>query len=247
MTSFYKNNTGAKIFIMYYFDDPEKILFEQRKSCLTSNSKKPYEPHLTLFQIEFNTQHHLWRKVKKALKSSEFGETIQEAYNNVFYNSTLIYNQGGYTLLGHKNGIPQFFAKDFGSDANITLFRMAIYNFIQNVIRTDEFFRKERKINGKNWFEYCYPKTNSRKSLFVVPGHSHGVGVWTPHITICHIQDLKPGIRKMFDKCGQDKERKLLLLRPIWNSRFQPFDDIKMDNGTVQVTMGRNVVQQIWI
>ena len=231
-------NGDKNFYIICHLPKWFKDLISDREEILTGNRSD--NAHLTLHNIIMSRGHPEWEKLNKLFRSKRFWDTISEAYKSTFGQTQLKYKQFAYKFLGFLNGNPGFFAKDFDCDADITAFRMAFYQEIEKEFgrftKREEVFR-----DGKKYMLYFYQ--NSSEPLLAVPSHSHGKGVYQPHITVARLSNLI--LSWNYLKYSDDSEAANALLGPIYEARLRPLGDVDLSqNVVVQATYGTNQILQ---
>jgi hypothetical protein len=149
-------------------------------------------PHLSLMTII-----PLDSIIIDILKSEEFEEIVNKAYETCMLKKRLVHVQEKFDLMGEISPVNKFWAKKYffaeGDGYSIGEFRLTIYKYI-----TDQFLHKHNIVltRNKTVDDYVYYESNGRV-MYKVPYHSWGTDENTglpkfkPHLSICNIGNLK--------------------------------------------------------
>ena len=102
-----------------------------------------------------------------------------------------------------------FFAKIYTHDGDkkqITDFRIVLYMYLEMYL--GKFTKREKvDVNGRVFFVYSY----RGNELIAVPEYYHGIGVWTPHLSIIKIPTLKRYNPDLLEKFTKDNDPQILI------------------------------------
>lgn len=199
-------------------------LDERRKAILGENASLK-NLHITLFQCEINQNH----PNANVFQNVDFHEHIKKSYVDAFSknNITLTSKLGEYDILGTDN---KFLVKKYTANDSqiITEFRKQIYQYL------DKQFGSGIKKEKQDFVVYNY----NGQDLIAVPRHSHGVGVWTPHVSIINTNELKklnPTLYNQYMNLTDKQQQINLLLQPIFVSQFKPIGPIKLKDDIKEI------------
>lgn len=191
--------------VFKYFDDTYRLYmiaeatdqklqenYEQRQKKLGVISK--IAPHITMMHIHVNADNpdHKFLINETGKINNVFRKIVENKYQNIANNIYFKSSQSHYDLMG------DFFAKVYVYDGDrsiITDFRMALYFYLEMYL--GRFTKRERiDIDGRVFFVYSY----KGKELIAVPEYYHGIGVWTPHLSIVKLPVLKTQNPELYEK-----------------------------------------------
>jgi hypothetical protein len=185
----------------------EKLIknYEYRQKKLGVKPIKS-KPHITMMHIHINADnpdhHHLIDKAGRV--NNMLRKIIEKKYHYVAPSIYLKSSKTYYDIMG------EFFAKVFVHDGDrkqITDFRMVLYLYLQMFLgpHTD---RVKQDIDGRVFYVYSY---NGRE-LIAVPEYYHGVGVWTPHLSLIKLPHLRKQNPKLYDEfVDEDNDQNVLI------------------------------------
>ena len=193
---FFKN-TYRMYMIADATDDGLKANYQNRQEALGIKSKN-VKPHITMMHIHVNADNpdHLHLLTKAGNINPIFKKLMEKKYYHMAPSVYLRSTNSSYDIMG------EFFAKVYlhdGEKKQITDFRMILYLYLQMFL--GEFKREYHDIDGRVFHVYSY---NGRE-LLAVPEYYHGVGVWTPHVSIAKLSKIKRKNPDLYDKLESNK------------------------------------------
>ncbi len=230
--AFFKNTT--KLYLMANITDKSIYdrLDERRALLLRGNQPKQPILHITLLQFEINQDH----PYSYIFYSRDFHSNLKR-----YFNSTMVKNKvtlssgfGEYDLLG--KGENKFFVKMYkpNKKMEITKFRTKIYGYLERELGKPKI--RKKVVGGKTYVVFYYDK----QELIAIPDFYYGKGVWTPHVSILNIGDIRAYNKPLYRKYKNRKTKKgklQLLFTPIVNARFRPIGKIKMNEHIGNLTL----------
>ncbi|ARF10336.1 hypothetical protein Hokovirus_1_215 [Hokovirus HKV1] len=154
-------------------------------NCITNNRAdlsytkmdKPNTPHITLFEIVLNNDHHLTEHIKNNLD------------RNTFQMPQIRLKLSNYSIKGRTEN--KFFTIECSViDGNITDFRKSVYKKIDNIIG-------KKALKSSQDSDYVYYSVDNI-ILYAVPTHSHGNLIWMPHISIINTETTHDDVVKYY-------------------------------------------------
>jgi hypothetical protein len=192
---FFKNT--YRLYIIAEATDSKLIKnYEYRQSKLGVTPIKS-SPHITMMHIHVNADnpdhHHLIDKMGNI--NFMFKNIIEKKYHYISPNIYLKSRSDCYEIMG------EFLAKVYthdGEKEQITDFRMVMYLYLEMFLGKST--RQRRDIDGKVFYIYSY----KGRELMAVPEYYHGIGVWTPHLSIIKLPILKYQNPKLYKEFKYD-------------------------------------------
>jgi hypothetical protein len=165
-------------------------------------------PHITLMHIHINADNP-----DKSLIINEDGEinrTLKKILKKKYYEmAPSIYLQSDselYRIMG------DFFAKVYEHDGDhkiITEFRLVFYMYLEIYLGSSH--RKRHNIDGRIFFVYSY----NDRDLIAVPEYYHGIGVWTPHLSLIKLPHLEKQNPDLYEEFTESNANPLVLVRSM--------------------------------
>ena len=158
-------------------------------------------PHITMMHIHINADNPDRRFLVdgSGRVNQVFSKLMKNKYDQISDGIYLKSSQSYLDLMG------DFFAKIYVNEGDpkiITDFRMTLYLYLE--LYLGRFTKRERiDIDGRVFFVYSY-KGNE---LLAIPEYYHGIGVWTPHLSLIKLPTLKiqnPILYKKFEDSDYD-------------------------------------------
>ena len=179
---FFKNT--YRLYMVAEATDPKLIRnYEYRQAKLGVTPIKS-KPHITMMHIHVNADnpdhHHLIDR--NGFINNMFKNIIEKKYHYMSPSIYLKSTNDCYDIMG------EFFAKIYTHDGpkeQITNFRMVLYLYLEMFLNKSH--RQRQNIDGRIFYVYSY----KGRELIAVPEYYHGVGIWTPHLSIIKLPILK--------------------------------------------------------
>ena len=210
---FFKNT--YRMYMIAEATDPKLIKnYRYRQKKLGMKGSKNV-PHITMMHIHINSDNpdHLHLVNKAGRTNHLFQKLIEKKYNQISNEIYLKSSNTFYDIMG------DFFAKVYVHDGDrkqITDFRMVLYRYLEMYL--GKFTKREKvDIDGRVFFVYSY---NGRE-LIAVPEYYHGIGVWTPHLSIIkltHLRKYNPQLCEEFEEDEYDPDTLINTMKGVKGS-----------------------------
>jgi hypothetical protein len=199
MFKFFENT--YRLYMIAEATDPKlQKNYTYRQNKLGISSSKSI-PHITMMHIHINGDNpdisHLIDGAGRV--NHMLRKLIEKKYYQIAGDIYLKSSNTYYDIMG------DFFAKVYVHDGDrkkITDFRMVLYSYLEMYL--GKFTKRERvDIDGRVFFVYSY----QGRELIAVPEYYHGIGVWTPHLSLIklpHLRKENPELYEEFEESNYD-------------------------------------------
>jgi hypothetical protein len=163
-----------------------------KKIAKFNNEKKGTHYHMTIFQAYVNKSHKKYKMLfdEKGNIKSNLKEPVEKAFMKAARGIQLESEYGIYKKFN------DYLVKEYKASNQelISEPRKAFYIAIVNLIGKSKC--EDKVINDIKYKLYSY----DGDVLLAVPEYYHGIGVWTPHVSIIHIKNMDESYIKLFDE-----------------------------------------------
>jgi len=244
---YFQNNTA--LYILADIEGTRSMSgFKDRTDILLGENNKPFNnPHITIHSIHINEDHPDY----KIFKSSSFEKTIEEGFKlllagkrsnlapNLIPDSSLklVSPKGQYEIFGQT---PKFFGRKYIPDnpQKITDFRRLLYDHIIKKVKKGKPTYEQETRGSLKYHVYSFGGI----PLYAVSQYNHGIGNWTPHISIVSeydIQNNNKELHKKYEGQKSDMMKKDFLVREVSShGRITPLSQIDLNEiNTIKISM----------
>lgn len=199
------------LYILYKFQGqgPDGKLGEQFnrvQSKLSKFGSSRITPHVTIHAINFNKDHpkiHQFFSFEKSTYTVRpaFRDAINEIYRRTLQNKLVLTHDNDFKQMG------KYFALKYKCrhPSIITRFRMGLYRYISDKVgNIPSEYKMITRVSGQDPEKIDNYRVYSdiyNREVYAVQDYYHGVGVWTPHISLVTEDELTPDKKKPRVSC----------------------------------------------